>query len=907
MESRPSPAVKTREGMDRSVPAKRPAPAQRSQSDSHAAIETVQLAALLKKFRTEAGLSQQALADRALISVQAVSALERGYRKAPYQATLERIADALELSPESRARLVRSKPRTRGPRLAGQHMATANNLPRQLTSFLGRDEVVGEIANLVTASPLVCIVGTGGAGKTRAAVEVGTRLLNQFPQGVWFVELAPLNDAALVPHAVAEALRIQESPRQGLLESLVAYLSEKRLLLVLDNCEHVISEARSVVETILRECPAVAVLATSREPLGIAGERVYQIPSLAVPARKPSSTHEAMQYGAIALFAERARATGSAFLLTAQNLKPVIEICRRLDGLPLAIELAAAQAGVLSPHEICDHLDRAFEMLAMGRHPSDSRHQTMRAVIDWSYALLSPHARLLFDRLAIFAGGFTLETATKVCADDIILHDEILELLSSLIHRSLVMVSFERGNTRYHLLEATRQFALEKLAARRELDALARRHTLALLQVAVRLDRDWYNAPERSWFHEAETELDNFRAALGWSLGERRDVRSGRLLAGALARLWYSLAPVEGRRWVRLALELVAADTPADELAHLYIADAELCGALGESNASLTSAQEALGRQAVLDDLRLARAEHAAGSALAAIGQAQAGEILLEKALEAAKRLENRRLQALVISDLGTARSRRDEVDGARRFYAEALTLYLALGLARPAASIAGHLAEVEFAAGDAAAALHRAEEARSGHEATQNRRSEATDLTNMAAYLIALDCFEDAREYAWQALEAAREVGATVLMAFVFQHIAAITALHGTDDEPVVAKKREQAAMLIGFVDAQLLVAGANRDYTERQEYERTIAALRAAMQDRFDAIVALGAEWNEERAVATASALARQTQEEQRGIGDGHYHRLSGDPLLRMPGFQRERSENDGIEREQERKIER
>ena len=884
--------------MDRSVPEKRPAPAETSQSTSHAAIETGQLAALLKKFRTEAGLSQQALADRALISVQAVSALERGYRKAPYQATLERIADALELSPESRARLVRSKPRTRGPRLTDQPAVTPNNLPRQLTSFLGRDEVVGEIANLVTLSPLVCIVGTGGAGKTRAAIEVGIRLLNQFPQGVWFVELAPLNDPMLVTHAIAEALRIQESPRRRLLESLLAYLSQKRLLLVLDNCEHVISESRSVVESVLRECPTVAVLATSREPLGTPGERVYQIPSLSVPTRRPSSPQEAMHYGAVALFAERARAIGAPFQLTSQNLKPVIEICRRLEGLPLAIELAAAQAGVLSPHEICDHLDQAFEILTMGRHHSDSRHQTMRAVIDWSYALLSPHARLLFDRLAIFAGGFTLETATKVCADDIILQHEILELLSSLIHRSLVMVSFERGNTRYHLLEATRQFALERLASRRERDALARRHTLALLQVAVRLERDWYNAPERSWFHEAETELDNFRAALGWSLGERHDVRFGGLLAGALARLWYSLAPVEGRRWVRLALETISEDTPADELAQLYIADAELCGALGESSASLASAEEALGRPTALDDLQLARAEHAAGSALAAMGKGPAGEALLEKALTAAERLDNRRLQALVISDLGTARARRDDVDGGRRFYAEALTLYLSLGLARPAASIAGHLAEVEFAAGDAAAALQRAEEARAGHEATQNRRSEATDLTNMAAYLIALDCFEDAREYAWRALEAAHEVGATVLMAYVFQHIAAITALQGAGDERAVERKREQAAMLLGFVDAQLRLVGANRDYTERQEYERTTVALRAALQDRFDAIVTLGAQWSEDRAAATASALTRQTQEEQQDVRDGHYHRLSGDPLLRTPRFERVRSEDDDIE---------
>ncbi len=821
------------------------------------AAETAELAGLLKKLRMQAGLSQQALADRALISVQAISALERGYRKAPYQVTLERIADALELTQETRERLERSKPRTRGPRRVDQDLGALHNLPRQLTSFLGGDEVVGEIADIVERSPLVSVVGTGGAGKTRTAIEVGMRLLGRFSHGVWFVELGPLNDPMLVPHALAEALRVQESPRRRLMETLLAYLTQKRLLLVLDNCEHVISQVRPVVESVLRECPTVAVLATSREPLSIAGEHTYQIPSLAVPTARVSSLQEGMQYGAVALFADRVRAIEAHFQLTAENVKTVVEICRRLDGLPLAIELAAAQAGVLSPQEICDRLDRVFDLVSVGRHPSDRRHQTMRAVIDWSYALLSSEAQLLFDRLAIFAGGFTLETATTVCAGENILQEDILGLLSSLIHQSLVTVSFGEGDTRYRLLETTRQFALEKLAARGERHSLARRHALALLKVAVRLDRDWYNASEHSWFHEAEVELDNFRAALGWSLGERNDLGCGRLLAGALARLWYSLSPVEGRRWVRLALESIAGDTPPDELAQLYIADAELCGALVESAASLASAEQALRLRSVLDDLQFARAEHAAGSALAAIGRGSDGEALLAKALAAAERLENRRLQALVLSDLGTARSRRGDVEGARRFYAQALTLYVSLGLERPASSIAGHLAEVEFAAGDAAAALHRAEEARAGHEATQNRRSEAVDLTNMAAYLVALNCFDDAREYASQALEAAREVGATALTAYVFQHIAAIAALNVDSEQHPSAKKREQAAMLLGFVDARLRSLGANRDYTERQEYERAIAALRDALRDRFDAIVALGAEWKEDNAVAVAAAL--------------------------------------------------
>ncbi|MBV8371900.1 MAG: tetratricopeptide repeat protein, partial [Candidatus Eremiobacteraeota bacterium] len=568
------------------------------------------------------------------------------------------------------------------------------------------------------------------------------------------------------------------------------------------------------------------------------------------PKQTLPSPDEAVKYGAVALFVDRVRAAASRFLLTAENVQPVVNICRLLDGLPLAIELAAARASVLSPREICDRLDRVFDVLIAGPHASVPRHATMRAVIDWSYELLSSQAQLLFDRLAIFGGGFTLDTATTVCVDENIPQQDVLELLSSLISQSLVMVDFANGRARYHLLEATRQYALKKLEKRGERQVLANRHTLALLQVALRLDRDWYGAPERSWFCEAEAELDNFRAALSWSLGERADLRSGCLLAGALSRVWYSLSPVEGRSWVRLAIDSITEKTRADELAQLYIADAELCEAIGESAASLASAEHALRLQSVLDDLQAARAQHAAGSALAAIGKGSEGEAFLEKALAAAHRFENRRLQATALSDLGTARSRRGDVTGARRFYAEALALYVSLGLERPAASIAGHLAEVEFAAGDPAAALHQAEEARAGHAATRNRRSEAADLSNITAYLIALDCFDDARTYAAQALEAARDVHAPVLTAFVLQHVAAITALQSPSHEPRPPTKLDQAAMLLGFVDARLRSLGARRDFTERQERDRVVAALQSALGDRLDQMMALGAQWSEDGA---------------------------------------------------------
>jgi len=793
------------------------------------------------------------LADRALISVQAISALERGYRKVPYRKTLERLADALALSDDARAALELSARRVRGSRSL-EYGSPPHNLPRQLTSFVGRDEVVEELAQLVAAAPLVSLVGTGGAGKTRTAIAVATKVLDQYADGVCFVELAPLNDESLVVHALAAALRVQESSQRPLLATLLNYLAEKQLLIIFDNCEHVIAQARRTVGSLLRDCPAISLIVTSRQPLTISGERVYRLPPLAVP-RHDVSPHEAVSYGAVALFADRVAAANAQFTVTEQNVVPVVEICRRLDGLPLALELAAARATVLSPWQIAERLDRVFDVLTGTADSTIPRHHTMRAVINWSYALLSSQARLLFDRLSVFASGFTLETAIGVCADERLDENDILELLGALIAQSLVAADFSLGNARYHLLEVTRQFALERAVERGEHETLSRRHAETCLSVAERLDREWYAAHERSWFDDAVAELDNFRAALAWSLAERNDLQMGQRLAAALARVWYSLSPVEGRRWVRSALQRGDGSTPPAVTAELHIAEARLCGALGEYKASLACAERALKADGSLDQLQAARAREAAGSALTALGRGDEGEVLLSDALSTARRLGNRGLEALLLGDLGTARSRRGDIEGARSFYAEALAHYMPLGLERPAASIAGHLAEVEFAAGDAAAALQRAEEARVGHEATHNWRSAANDLCNMAAYLVALDCFDDAKIHASRALANARDVKATVLTALILQHFAAVGILRpASGPRP---QTRETAAMLLGFVDARMTVLEAAREYTERQEYERIVAALNEQFGERLAAIMALGAQWDEDTAIAAALEL--------------------------------------------------
>jgi len=816
-----------------------------------------ELATLLKGFRVRAGLSQQSLAEQASVSVQAVSALERGYRKVPYPKTLERLCDALSLSHEDRSALEESARRARGLRLHEHDSTPAHNLPRQLTSFLGRDDDVSAIAALVKSAPLVSVVGTGGIGKTRVAIEVANQVLPDFPDGVWFVELAPLSDPDLVVHAIAAALGVQESPRMPLLASIASNLSRNRALVILDNCEHVIAQARNAAGSLIRECPKVAFLATSREALLVTGERAYRLPSLAVPGHADVSPEIAMTYGAIALFVDRVTATDARFAVDEANVLPIAEICRRLGGLPLAIELAAARSTVLSFTQIADRLDHLFDVLVPSDPTALPRHQTLRSVIEWSYDLLSSKAKSLFARLGIFRSSFSLDTATFVCAGGDVADDDVFELLSSLIAQSMVMAEFSRGEARYHMLEATRQFALEKLTQRGEREIVAQRQARSSLQVAERLDRGWHESDERRWFNDAAVDLDNCRAALEWTLVEKQDVPMGCRIAGTLERVWYSLAPVEGRNWVRLAMSSLDLDAEPAVARLLLIADSELCGALGEYAASYASAQRALQIAEPFDEMQMAKAKQSAGTALGGLGRADEAESLLHEALAVAKRSSARRFQALALGDIGTVRSRRGDIGGARYFYDEALTYYTALNLERPAASIAGNLAEIEFASGDVAAALHRAEEARSGHEAWHNRRSVANDLCNIAAYLIAMDCFDDARVHAISALKVAREVQATVLTAYILQHFAAIGTLDQRSEPAQQKLSLERSAMLLGFVNARLAALQSGREYTEQQECDRIIEVLRNRVGERLDTLMLLGEAWSDDGACLAALDL--------------------------------------------------
>ena len=411
---------------------------------------------LLRRYRLAAGLSQEALAERARMSTEGISALERGYRRTPQRETLALLVSALGLDEEQRAEFEATAARsvllgrgtsvTVGPWADGATL----NLPLALTSFVGRASELDEIATLVREHRMVTLTGTGGIGKTQTALHVASALREFDSIALCFIGLASVSDASLVVAAIASALRLQEVPNRPLLETLLAYLKNKTLLLILDNCEHVITQAAAVAATLLTGCARVRILATSREPLRAAGEYCYRLPSLSLPSPKASrqlSVSEAAGYGAIVLFIDRARAANHRFTLTDENAPIVAVLCRRLDGVPLAMELAAARVSHLSLNALVQKLDDRFEVLTGGDRTALPRQQMMRATIDWSYNLLAAPERRVFERLSVFAGGCTLAAAATVCGGEEAAEVELFNLLSSLVDKSLV-VADSRGLSR---------------------------------------------------------------------------------------------------------------------------------------------------------------------------------------------------------------------------------------------------------------------------------------------------------------------------------------------------------------------------------------------------------------------------------------------------------------------------
>ena len=459
-----------------------------------------------------------------------------------------------ELLATVRARLAGEKPDTPALR------ETPNNLPAPVNRLIGRAADVTAIGDRLAQDRLVTVTGAGGVGKTRVAVEVGSALLRAWRDGVWFVQLAAIEDPALVTNAIAQGVGTPEGPDRPLRELLIEYLKDKRLLLLLDNCEHVVAETGAVVSATLQHCAQVHVLATSRESLRVGGEWTYRLPALGLsPPDVSLSVLEAEAIPAIGLFVERARATDARFILRAEDVAAVAEICRRLDGIPFAVELAAARVSVLGPRQLATRLTERFRLLRGGDRDAMPHQQTMRACIDWSYDMLADAERTLFARMAIFPAGCTLDAAEIVCAGDAVDRDDILDLLSSLVNKSLAFADLSFENPRYRLLESTREYALEKLAGSRRGPRRSRGDTPnGLLHSSTRREKRIWQSRCSGCSPSVLPETDSMRAALVWSLGPGTMFRSAARLAAKASKLWLEGGlQAEGRQWLETILSRI--------------------------------------------------------------------------------------------------------------------------------------------------------------------------------------------------------------------------------------------------------------------------------------------------------------------------------------------------------------
>lgn len=429
------------------------------------------------------------------------------------------------------------------------------NLPVQLTSFVGREKEILEVKHELGKHRLVTLTGSGGTGKTRLSLQVAAEVLDSFHEGVWFVELAPLSNPDLIASTILSTLEISEQQGRPALKVLEEYLQPKTLLLILDNCEHLIAEAARVTEAILNAAPNLKILASSREALGVKGELSWHVPSLSSP--DPNNIPELdrlTQYEAVRLFIDRASLNDSHFTVTKDNAPAIAQICYRLDGIPLALELAAARVKMLSVDQISARLDDRFRLLTGGARTALPRQQTLRSMIDWSYDLLSDSEKLLLRRLAVFAGGWTLELAEQVCSDDKIAQYEILDMLSKLVDKSLVAVIQNQFGARYRILETIRQYAREKLFESGEGEKIRDQHLKAFVELAEQAESETRGHHQQLWLDRLDNELENLRAALEWS--QERDNESFLRLASALWRFWELHGYIDDLKWLPRAIAL---------------------------------------------------------------------------------------------------------------------------------------------------------------------------------------------------------------------------------------------------------------------------------------------------------------------------------------------------------------
>ena len=664
--------------------------------------------------------------------------------------------------------------------------ATPNNLPQQATSFVGREKELADVRTLLARVRTLTLTGSGGCGKTRLGLQVAAELLDRFPDGVWLVELAPLADPGLVPQTVATALRLKERPATPISQTLIEHLKDKRLLLLLDNCEHLLDACARLADALVRQCPGVQILASSREALGIGGEQAYRVPSLSLP--DPTQAHTPLSvapFEAVRLFTERALLARADFQVTDQNASTLASICYRLDGIPLAIELAATRVRSLSVAEINRKLDERFRLLTGGSRTALPRQQTLRSLIDWSYDLLDDGERRLLQRLSVFAGGWTLEGAEQVTSDASVQDRCVADLLTSLCDKSLVVVEQSGGHYRYRLLETVRQYARERLLEGGDSATFRKRHRDYIVALAEAAAPKLRGPEQIEWLRRLESEHENLRAGLEWSLAEPGS-REGLRLCGALQFFWIMRGHLfEGREWCARVLAKSGVDERTRERASVLNAAGLFAYRQSDYAAARSLHEESLTIRRQLGDKKgIGVSLGNLGLVAADEGDFASAQALHEESLAIARELGNRNGIVASIGNLGSVAQDRGDFSAARALFRESLAILRELG----------------------------------------DRRGTAITLHRLAQLDGKLGAHSQAKALYRQSLKILSELGDKGRIAYALQELAAVAAALG---DPM------RAARLWGAEERLRAEVGSPVPQHERPDYDREVAQARAALGD--------------------------------------------------------------------------
>ncbi|HEX2515206.1 MAG TPA: tetratricopeptide repeat protein, partial [Chloroflexota bacterium] len=710
--------------------------------------------------------------------------------------------------------------------------AVFSNLPAQLTSFVDREEEVTALRQLLTAEEpapgarqrLLTLTGPGGCGKTRLALEVAALLVPHFPDGVWLVELAPLAEPDLVPQLVATTLGVEEEAGRSLTETLIDHLRSRQALVVLDNCEHLLPACATLLSQLLGACPQLRVLATGRERLRIVGERVWPVSTLSVPDEGATITPELLKRSpAVELFLDRAAAVAPEFALTAQNAPALATICRRLDGLPLALELAAPRVRVLTPAQFAARLDDRISLLGRGALTAPSRQQSLDALVDWSHDLLIERERMLFARLSVFAGRFTLEAIEAVCTGPELAAEEVLDLLDSLIEKSLVVPGPESADEpTYRLLDTLRRYAARRLAERGEAAAVHERQAIYYLELAEAAEEALVGPAQKTWLRRLEAEHDNLRATLGWATqGGLPEL--GLRLAGALARFWSTHGhPSEGLRWLETALDS-ARDAPPRVRAKALRGAGSLARYQGQLQRARACWSESLDLMRQEGDTGgVAQALDGLGSLAFDRGDHSTARALYEEAHQLWRQVGDRRGMAISLHHLALEARAGGDFGRAGELHTEALALFRELGDTWGIAYSLGQLGSVARTGDDFERAAALLTEALALFRELGDKQEMAMTLAWLGTVAQLQGDFARAVTLCQESLGLFLHLGDRPFVAVSLDHLAAVAQAMG---------HFEAAAWLFGAADAVRETTGAVRSPSFQPDYEHALAALRETL----------------------------------------------------------------------------